>query len=157
MTLLGNVIWFLLGGWLLFLLYALGAVIFFPVFIPLFRLAVYSAWPFGREVVSKQALDKYRQVTGKNVGVSSTETALRNTSTILNILWAITFGWILALSHLIMSIANLFLFWLVVTIPNIGGNWKLMPVALMPFNKIIIPSEIAKEVKLALARDKLGT
>ncbi|MFM8624096.1 MAG: hypothetical protein ACKOCZ_06235 [Betaproteobacteria bacterium] len=30
MALLGNIIWFFLGGWALFLLYALGAVIFSP-------------------------------------------------------------------------------------------------------------------------------
>ena len=31
MTLLGNIIWFLLGGWLLGLGYFMGAVLFFPL------------------------------------------------------------------------------------------------------------------------------
>ena len=48
MALLGNIIWFILGGWFLFILYAIAAVIFFPMFLPLFRIAKYAAFPFGR-------------------------------------------------------------------------------------------------------------
>jgi len=106
MAFLGNIIWFILGGWLLFILYSIAAVIFFPMFLPLFRIAKYSAFPFGRTVISKRKLDKYRELNGNDTE-SSTMTTIAG---ILNIVWVITFGWILALSHLLASIANLFLF-----------------------------------------------
>ena len=155
MRLLGNVVWFLLGGWLLFLVYTLGAVIFFPVFIPLFRLAIYSAWPFGRVAVSKNYLEKYRESLGNSKKISISENVFQKTSSLLNFLWLLTFGWILALIHFVSSILNLAFFFLIFTIPNIMGHWKLMKVSLMPFNKVLLPTELADEINLAMARKKL--
>jgi len=154
MRLLGNILWFILGGWLLFITYALAAVIFFPMFLPLWRLALYSAWPFGRDVISQSKLEKYREVSGKEVETSKGTQTLRNASGIFNILWLITFGWILALLHFFSAIGNLVLFFLIVTIPNIPGHWKLMPVALMPFNKVVLPSELVEEVRTQISRSK---
>lgn len=154
MKLLGNIVWFLLGGWLLFIFYALGAIIFFPMFVPLFRLAIYSAWPFGKTAVSKSLIEQYRETTGKTIEVSTTETVLKKTSSLLNVLWLITFGWVLALLHLLSSLANLLVFWLIVTIPNIAGHWKLIGTAFMPFNKVIVPSGLAEKMRLALAEKK---
>ena len=154
MKLLGNIIWFLLGGWLLFLLYALAAILFFPMFLPLWRLALYSAWPFGRDVISQNKLIAYREQSGKAVETSSTVSAVRNVSGILNVIWMLTFGWFLALLHLFASIFNLACFFLIVTIPNISGHWKLIPVAFMPFNRVIMPAEIVKEINQELTRAK---
>ena len=154
MRLLGNILWFLLGGWLLFLLYALSAIIFFPMFLPLWRLALYSAWPFGRAVISQKKLTKYREQSGKEVEISSTTTLLRNVSGVFNVIWLLTFGWILALTHLFASIANLMLFFFIVTIPNIAGHWKLISVAFMPFNKVVLPSELVNEINQTLTKNK---
>lgn len=155
MALLGNILWFVFGGWYLFLGYAIGAVIFFPAFIPLFRLAVYSAWPFGRSVVTKSQIEQYREVSGTAIEVSVGEKSLQSISSVINVIWLLTFGWVLALSHLFLSVINLLLFWMIVTIPSIAGHWKLMPVALMPFNKVIVPNEVERDIKLALSRSKL--
>ena len=155
MKLLGNIVWFLLGGWLVFLVYAVGALFFFPMFVPLFRLALYSAWPFGKTAVSKTLLKRYRETTGKAADLSRTEVVLQGTSSVLNVLWLLTFGWVLALLHLLSAIANLMLFWLVVTIPNIAGHWKLIETAFMPFNKVIIPSELAEKIRIVLAEKKI--
>lgn len=122
MALLGNIIWFFLGGWALFLLYALGAVIFFPMFIPLFRLALFALWPFGRDVVTRAELDRFRQARGLVDDSSMVDATLKNVSAVLNLLWMLTFGWVLALAHLLASFFNLCLFFLIVTIPNIGGT-----------------------------------
>ena len=156
MALLGNIIWFFLGGWALFLTYALGAVIFFPMFIPLFRLAVFALWPFGRDVVTRAQLDRYRQVKGIAADASALDTTLKHASAVLNLLWMLTFGWLLALVHLLASLANLCLFFLIVTIPNIGGHWKLIRVAFLPFNKVIVPSALAQDIRNELARARLG-
>ena len=61
MALLGNIIWFLMGGWLLFIIYTLAAILFFPVFVPIFRIARYSLFPFGKSIVSQDELNKYRE------------------------------------------------------------------------------------------------
>ena len=151
MTLLGNIVWFLLFGWTLFLVYALAAIIFFPVFIPLFRLARYSLWPFGKDVVTQSELDAYRKLNGAEAE-SEVSTTL---SGVLNVLWMLTFGWVLALAHLFCSIANLFLFFLIVTIPNIAGHWKMIRVAFLPFNKVIVPKQLADEIAVAMAKSKL--
>lgn len=156
MRLLGNILWFILGGWLVFLLYALAAIVFFPMFIPLFRLALYAAWPFGNSVVTQDQLEQYRKITGTHKEISAIQKGLRVSSGLLNLLWLLTFGWILALVHFACALFNLMLFWLIVTIPNIGGHWKLMGVALLPFNKVILPSELAREIELTLSKKKLN-
>ena len=156
MRLLGNILWFILGGWLVFLLYALGALIFFPMFVPLFRLAKYAAWPFGRSVVTQAELEKYRAIKGIENESSKMQKALRLSSGGLNLLWMFTFGWMLAFVHFISAIINIVLFFLIVTIPNIGGNWKLMRIALMPFNKVIVPDEVAKEINIGISKAKLN-
>jgi len=155
-ALLGNIIWFFLGGWALFLLYALGAVIFFPMFIPLFRLALFALWPFGRDVVTRAELDRFRQARGLVDDSSMVDATLKNVSAVLNLLWMLTFGWVLALAHLLASFFNLCLFFLIVTIPNIGGHWKLIRVAFLPFNKVIVPSKVAQDIREEIARSRLG-
>lgn len=155
MTLLGNIIWFFLGGWALFLLYSLAAIVFFPVFIPLFRLARYSAWPFGFGVVTRSQVNAYRKMKKLPSDVSQAQSEMQGVGEVLNFLWVITFGWIIALAHLLASLANLCMFFLIITIPNIVGNWKLIPVAFMPFNKVIVPKSVETDIKLALAKAKL--
>ena len=155
MTLLGNIIWFVFGGLLTFLLYTLATIIFFPAFIPIFRLACYAAWPFGRGVVTQKHLTKYREITSEATDAGEPAT-MHKVGFVLNLLWMLTFGWILALSHLLSALLNLFFFWLILTIPNIGAHWKLMPVALMPFNKKVVPKAVADEVVNVLAKNKLS-
>lgn len=154
MKLLGNIIWFLTGGWLLFLAYLVAAIVFFPMFLPLWRLALYALWPFGSDVIAQADLARFRQLRGlpeqEPGGAGQTVGALGN------VLWILTFGWLLALMHLMASFANLCMIFLIVTIPNIVAHWKLMPVAFMPFNRVIVPSELGQEVRQALARDRLG-
>jgi uncharacterized membrane protein YccF (DUF307 family) len=159
MRLLGNIIWFMLGGWLLFIFYTLAALIFFPVFFPIFRIAKYSLFPFGKEVVYQKDLDRFRKISKSadeyELSNNKSNGVVQGVSGVLNLLWVITFGWILALSHLMAALMNLALFFLVVTIPNISGHWKMMRIAFMPFNTVILPEEIAKEVALTIKKDAL--
>lgn len=156
MAFLGNIFWFVLGGWLLFIFYTLAAIVFFPVFVPLWRLAIYSAWPMGRSVISQSKLTKYKEITGKSIELGEVESKIKGFSSILNVLWLLTFGWVLALIHFFSALFNLVFFFLIFTIPNIMGNWKLMGVALMPFNKKIVPNTVLKEITDTIAKDKLG-
>jgi len=156
MRLLGNIIWFITGGWLLFLVYLFAAILFFPMFLPLLRVARYALWPFGQDVVTQDELDEYRtlrQGVQSDSGLTAAGNALGGLG---NLLWMLTFGWVIALIHLLAVIVNLGLIWLIVTIPNIGGNWKLMGVAFRPFNKVIVPAALAQEIRENLARSRLG-
>jgi uncharacterized membrane protein YccF (DUF307 family) len=156
MALLGNIIWFLLGGWLLFIIYTLAAIIFFPVFMPIFRIAKYSLFPFGKSIISQSKLKKYRELKGLSSDNNVATNAMTTVSSVLNIVWMISFGWILALLHLLASIGNLFLFFLIITIPNIAGHWKMMRVAFLPFNTVIVPKKLAEDIEVELAKGKLN-
>ena len=162
MAFLGNIIWFILGGWCLFLIYTIAAIVFFPVFIPIFRIARYSLFPFGKEIVTQSELNKFRELNASKSDndaatpvVDSTKKVMQGVGGVLNILWMITFGWVLALMHFVSSIANLLLFFLIFTIPNIGGHWKMMKIAFLPFNRVIVPKQLAEEIKIEIAKGKL--
>lgn len=154
MTLLGNCLWFVLGGWLVGLIYLLGAVVFFPLLPFLLPLVGFAFWPFGREIVSRSDLEAYKKARG--VEVSSSETSKNAVGGLANILWAVTFGWLLAVIHLVCVFINVALFWMIVTIPNIGGNWKLMKIAFAPFNRVVVPGAVAEEIRSGAAKAKLG-
>ena len=159
MAFFGNVLWFIFGGWLLFIFYTLGAIIFFPIFIPIFRLARYSAWPFGRSVVTQSDLQAYRQLKGAQATTPDLQAALRVTSGLINIIWMFTAGLILAVMHILSALANLVpaisIIGIPVAIANFLGNLKMVPVALMPLNKVIVPSALADEIRVDLARKDL--
>ena len=155
MALLGNIIWFLLGGWALFIAYSIAAVLFFPIFLPIFRIAVYSLFPFGKKIISKNTLNKYRELNGE----SARETIGIKIGGLLNLIWILTFGWLLALTHLLACFANLLSCILIFTIPfalpNALGNWKMVRVAFMPLNTVIVPTDLADEIDKEVLKGKL--
>ncbi len=115
MRFLLNVFWLVFGGFLLALGYAIAGVICFvlivtiPFGIAAFRMANYTLWPFGREVVRRP-----------DAGVAST---------IGNIIWIVVAGWWLALGHITAAIAQ---FVSIIGIPLGLANIKLVPVSLLP-------------------------
>jgi uncharacterized membrane protein YccF (DUF307 family) len=115
MRFLLNVFWLIFGGLLLALGYAIAGLICFvlivtiPFGIAAFRMANYTLWPFGREVVRRP-----------DAGVAST---------IGNIIWIIVAGWWLALGHITAAIAQ---FVSIIGIPLGLANIKLVPVSLLP-------------------------
>jgi uncharacterized membrane protein YccF (DUF307 family) len=115
MRFLLNVFWLIFGGLLMALGYAIAGVICFilivtiPFGIAAFRMANYTLWPFGREVVRRP-----------EAGVAST---------IGNIIWVIVAGWWLALGHITAAIAQ---FISIIGIPLGLANLKLVPISLFP-------------------------
>ena len=122
MRTLGNVLWLLLAGWWLALLYVLAGVvaciliITIPFGIASFRLASFVLWPFGR-----------RSVFRRDAGALAL---------IGNVLWILLLGWELAVAHLL---AGLFLCVTVVGIPFGIACWKMVPLALLPLGQQIVP------------------
>jgi len=159
MAFLGNIIWFVFGGWLLGSLYLLGAIILFPLLPFLMPMVSYAFWPFGRRPVSKKAVAAYKAENN----MPADEDRFAKSSTVIKFLgttvWVLTFGWILALAHLFSGIANLAVCILLVTIPvalpNALANFKLIPVAFAPFGVRLIPTSLADDIDKSMAKSKL--
>ena len=117
-----NVIWLLLCGIWLALAYALAGIICcilivtIPFGLASFRIADFSLWPFGRQLVRRA-----------DAGAPST---------IGNIIWIIFAGWWLALAHIATAIA---LAVTIIGIPLALANLKLIPVSLVPLGRVIVP------------------
>ena len=126
MRTLGNILWFLLAGLWLAIGYAVAGLIAFilivtiPFGIASFRLAGYVIWPFGRTVVWQ-----------REAGVWSV---------IGNIIWVLVVGWELAIAHLV---AGLLLFITIVGIPLGVACWKMIPLALFPLGREVVPLDSA--------------
>jgi len=113
MRLLGNIIWFVFGGLIAAILWALLGVLLcvtiigIPLGLQCFKFANLVLFPFGREV--KINFDKHP---------------------IANILWAVFFGWEIALGYIGIGI---FFCITIIGIP-FGLQWfKLTTLALLPF------------------------
>ncbi|MGK7928606.1 MAG: YccF domain-containing protein [Spirulina sp.] len=121
MSLLGNIIWLLFGGFLAGLGYIIGGlslcitIIGIPFGIQTIKIGIATMTPFGREIV----------VTEETGSVLNT---------IFNIIWLFLFGWEIALTHL------LFAFLLAITIiglPFAKQHWKLLFLCLFPFGRTL--------------------
>lgn len=129
---LGNVLWLVLAGWWLALGYVLAGLVAFvlivtiPFGIASFRLAGFVLWPFGRTVVWR-----------RDAGVLSF---------VGNVVWLIVLGWELAVAHLV---AGLLLCVTVVGIPFGIACWKMIPLALVPLGRQVVPLS-------AVSRDPYG-
>ena len=119
-----NVIWLVLCGWWLAILYFLAGIIAFiliitiPFGIAAFRIGSYALWPFGRSVVRNP-----------RAGLASL---------IGNIIWIILIGWWLALGHLTSGIL---LCLTIIGIPLGLANFKLIPISLLPLGVQIVSSD----------------
>ncbi len=122
MRTIGNILWLILAGWWLALGYVLFGLLSFilivtiPFGIACFRLAGFVLWPFGRTVVWQ-----------RDAGVWSA---------IGSVVWLIFFGWELALAHLF---AGLLLCITIIGIPFGIACWKMIPLALLPLGRQVVP------------------
>jgi uncharacterized membrane protein YccF (DUF307 family) len=117
-----NIIWLIFSGFWLAIGYALAGIVMFiliitiPFGVAAFRLAGYALWPFGRTVVKKRSAG-----AGSVIG---------------NVIWLVLAGWWLALAHLISAVL---LAITIIGLPLAFANIKLIPVALWPFGREIVP------------------
>jgi uncharacterized membrane protein YccF (DUF307 family) len=115
MRLILNVIWLVLCGWWMAILYFLVGLIAFiliitiPFGIAAWRIGGYVLWPFGRQIEVR-----------RDAGIGSL---------IGNIIWIVLFGWELALGHLIAGIT---LCLTIIGIPLGLANFKIIPISIMP-------------------------
>ena len=121
MSLLGNLVFFVFGGFLIFLGYVLGGlllcitIIGIPFGFMCFRLAGGVLAPFGRTVVDTEP-------PGGPIAI------------IMNIIWIILPGLELAIMHLVLA---LFFAVTIIGLPIAAQHMKLVPLALLPFGHVM--------------------
>jgi len=121
MSLIGNLVFFIFGGFVIFLGYVLGGILMcltiigIPFGLMCFRLAGSVLAPFGREVVE-------------------TEPPGGALSLIMNIIWIILPGLELAIMHLLLA---LFFALTIVGFPLAVQHMKMVPMALLPFGHVM--------------------
>ncbi|WP_017306469.1 YccF domain-containing protein [Spirulina subsalsa] len=119
MSLLGNIIWLIFGGFVSGVGYIVGGlticltIIGIPFGLQAVKLGIATFTPFGRKIIED----------GK---ANSTLT------TIFNVIWLIFFGWEIALVHLIHG---LILAITIIGLPFAKQHFKLMIIALLPFGR----------------------
>ncbi|MDJ0918003.1 MAG: YccF domain-containing protein [Woeseiaceae bacterium] len=128
MRLLGNLVFFIFGGFVIFFGYVLGGIflcltiIGIPFGFQCFKLAGGVLAPFGREVRAIRQPDS-------------------TLSIILNILWIILPGIELAIMHLALAL----LFGItIVGIPVAKQHLKLLPLALLPFGRQMVDMDTGR-------------
>jgi uncharacterized membrane protein YccF (DUF307 family) len=119
MSVFGNIIWLIFGGFLAGLGYIIGGIalcltiVGIPFGIQTMKIGVATFAPFGREVQEFE--------NANSVG-----------NTIFNMIWIILFGWEIALAHLVHG---LLLAITIVGLPFAKQHFKLIPLALLPFGR----------------------
>lgn len=118
MSLLGNILWILLGGGIfIFFEYLLGAlflcltIVGIPFGLQCLKLAHLGLLPFGKQVVQ-------------------TPPASGCLSTLMNVVWILMFGWIISLTHLVFAFLTAVT---IIGIPFAMQHMKLVTLGLMPF------------------------
>ena len=119
MSLLGNIVWLIFGGFLAGIGYIFGGILACLTIIGIpfgqqaIKLGVATMTPFGREIVP-------------------TPEASSTLNMILNIVWILVIGWGIAVTHL-TSAAILAV--TIIGIPFALQHIKLIPLALFPFGR----------------------
>jgi uncharacterized membrane protein YccF (DUF307 family) len=129
MSVLGNILFFILGGFVIFFGYLLGGIVLcltiigIPFGIQCFKLAGGVLAPFGREVREKEP-------PGGPLAL------------IMNIIWIILPGLELAIMHLALAA---FFAITIIGIPIAAQHIKLLPLALLPFGRVVRDIETGRE------------
>ena len=119
MSCLGNLIWLVAGGFFAGLGYLIGGVfvsltiVGIPFGRQAIKLGLATMTPFGRELIVTEEASQPLNVT-------------------LNVLWAIFFGWEIAVAHLVSA---LLLAITIIGIPFAQQHMKLLPISLAPFGR----------------------
>lgn len=119
MKFIGNIVWLILGGMVIAIVYYIVGLLFcltiigIPFGFQLFKFGTFSLWPFGTQVIE-----------GKD--------SIGCTTLFMNILWIILGWWEIALMHLFFG------FILCITIIGIPfgmQHFKMAGLSLLPFGK----------------------
>lgn len=131
--LIGNILWFLLGGVLMGLawwfvgLIACITIIGIPWGKACFVMGQFSFFPFGKEAVSRKLVNREDDLGTSGFGVVG------------NIIWFVFAGFWLAIGHIISA---LICFIIIIGIPFGVQHLKLAGIAIAPIGKTIVSSNM---------------
>ena len=146
MRLIGNFLWFILGGVLMGILWWIMGLICFISIIGIpwakacFVIGQFTFFPFGKEAIRREELHLAKDIGTSGFGV------------IGNIIWFLLFGLWLAIAHIASAI---FCFITIIGIPFGIQHLKLAAIALFPIGQTIVDKEIAFEVRAQNAKEKV--
>jgi len=138
MSLILNIIWVVLGGFIMAVLWFLAGLVAAITIVGLpwaracFNIALFSLWPFGREAVSRETLTGREDLGTGPLGF------------IGNVIWFLFLGVWLAIGHVFAAVAN------AVTIIGIPFAWqhlKLAGMSLAPIGITIVDKHVAEEAR----------
>ena len=135
----GNVLWLVLCGVWMSIVYFIAAVVAFvfiitiPFGVQALKMSNYVLWPFGRSMVKREDAGTFWRTVG-------------------NVIWVIIGGWWVALLHLI--IAGLFAI-TIVGLPFAKANLKFAVVVLTPFG-LVVKDGVDRTDNAILIIDQLG-
>ena len=130
MSLILNILWFVLGGFVSGLAWLVGACLMAVTIVGLpwapatVRIAIFAFAPFGRHAVPRELVTGRHDLGTGGVGV------------LLNIVWFIFAGWYIALAHLVIGCAQALT---LIGIPFAVQHFKLAMLAIAPVGKTIRP------------------
>jgi uncharacterized membrane protein YccF (DUF307 family) len=122
MNTIGNLLWIILGGFIIFLFYLIGSIILMitiigiPFGIQTLKMANLALFPFGREAVPTERSGGCLQV-------------------IMNIIWILVAGIEIAISHLVLALIFAIT---IVGIPFAMQHLKMAYLGLVPFGMDIV-------------------
>lgn len=146
MRILGNFLWFILGGVFMGILWWIMGLICFISIIGIpwakacFVIGQFTFFPFGKEAISRKELHQTEDIGTSGFGV------------IGNIIWFLLFGLCLAIAHIASAI---FCFITIIGIPFGIQHLKLAAIALFPIGQTIVDKEVADEVRAQNAKEKV--
>lgn len=129
MRTLGNILWFILGGfvmgagWWLVGVVAAITIVGLPWAKACFVIGQFAFLPFGKEAVSRKDLTQQDDIGTGTLGLVG------------NVVWFVLAGWWLAIGHLVSALAC---FVTIIGIPFGIQHMKLALIALAPIGKTIV-------------------
>lgn len=138
MKAIGNLIWFVFGGFFMGLGWWLAGAIMFVTVVGIpwgkacFVFGNFSFFPFGKEAISR------KELTGKDdIGTGAL-------GLLGNVLWFVFGGWWLALGHVISAFVTAIT---IIGIPFALQHLKLAGIALAPIGKTIVTKAVAEAAR----------
>jgi uncharacterized membrane protein YccF (DUF307 family) len=125
MTTIGNLLWIILGGFLIFIFYLFGSIILMitiigiPFGIQTLKMANLAIFPFGREAVQTERSSGCLQI-------------------LMNIIWLLFAGIEIAIIHLVLALIFAIT---IIGIPFAAQHLKLAYLALVPFGMDIVDKD----------------
>ncbi|MFH2130895.1 MAG: YccF domain-containing protein [bacterium] len=138
MRLMGNLIWFVLGGWLMGLSWWLVGCLMFLLIITIpwakscFVIGGFCFFPFGKVMISRRELTNRDDIGTGDLGMLG------------NLIWFVLAGIWLAIGHVTASIP---FFISIIGIPFGIQHLKLAAISLFPIGKTVVSVEVADAVR----------